>query len=69
MKGQLATLRMFLRFGATIDTVGRDPEEKILLPKTTEDDARDRMLNAERAREILDVSRNSCKRQGASLAR
>lgn len=54
MKGELATLRMFLRFCATIDATERDLDEKILLPKTTEEDARDRMLNADRAREILD---------------
>jgi len=54
MKGQLATLRMFLRFCATIDAVEVDLDEKILLPKTTDEDARDRMLNSDRAREILD---------------
>ncbi len=54
MKGQLATLRMFLRFCATIDAVEPDLDEKILLPKTTEEDAREEMIDAERAREILD---------------
>jgi site-specific recombinase XerD len=54
MKGQLATLRMFLRFCATIDAVEPDLDEKILLPKTTEEDARDELIDAERANKILE---------------
>jgi len=54
MKGQLATLRMFLRFCATIDAVEPELDEKILLPKTTEDDARDEMIDTERATKILE---------------
>lgn len=49
MKGQLATLRMFLRFAASIDAVKSGLDEKVILPTTTEDDARERMLNPERA--------------------
>ena len=52
MKGQLATLRMFLRFCTTIDAVEPELDEKILLPKTTEEDAREKMIEPERAREI-----------------
>jgi site-specific recombinase XerC len=54
MKGQLATLRMFLRFCTTIDAVEPKLDEKILLPKTTEEDARDRMLSSDRTNEILE---------------
>lgn len=54
MKGQLATLRMYLRFCASIDAVVSELDEKILLPTTTAEDARDELLEAERAHEILD---------------
>jgi site-specific recombinase XerD len=54
MKGQLATLRMFLRFAASIDAVQTGLDEKILLPTTTAEDARDELLEAERAKEVLD---------------
>jgi len=40
MKGRLATLRMFLRFYGVIDTVEPGLNEKIILPTTSEDDAR-----------------------------
>ena len=53
MKGQLATLRMFLRFCASIDAVEAGLDEKVILPTTTEEDARDEMLDPERARQIL----------------
>ncbi|MDQ2051804.1 tyrosine-type recombinase/integrase [Natronolimnohabitans sp. A-GB9] len=53
MKGQLATLRMFLRFCATIDAVEPGLDEKIILPTTTEDDARSELLNPERAQKVL----------------
>lgn len=49
MKEQLATLRIFLRFCATIDAVESGLDEKILLPTTTEDDARSELLNPDRA--------------------
>lgn len=54
MKGQLATLRMFLRFCTTIDAVEPNLDEKIILPTTTEEDAREEMLDSERACEVLD---------------
>jgi len=54
MKGQLATLRMFLRFCATIDAVDPELDEKIPLSKTIEEDARDEMIDTERATEILE---------------
>lgn len=53
MKGQLATLRMFFRFCASVDAVQPGLDEKIILPKTTKEDARDEMLNPERADEVL----------------
>lgn len=54
MKGQLATLRMFLRFCASVDAVASGLDEKIILPKTTTEDARDEMVSSDRAREILE---------------
>lgn len=54
MKGQLATLRQFMRFCASIDAVESGLDEKIILPKTTSDDARDEMVNSDRAMKILD---------------
>jgi len=53
MKCQLATLRMFLRFCASIDAVAAGLDEKIILPRTTEEDTRDEMLAPERAQQIL----------------
>ena len=53
MKGQLATLRMFMRFCASIEAVEPGLDEKILLPTTTEEDARDEMLSPERARQVI----------------
>lgn len=53
MKGQLATLRMLLRFCTTIDAVEPKLDKKILLPKTMEENVRDRMLNSDRAYQIL----------------
>lgn len=53
MKGQLATLRMFVRFCVSIDAVEPKLDEKILLPTTTEEDARDEMLDPDRAQKIL----------------
>lgn len=54
MKGQLATLRMFLRFCTTIDAVEPQLDEKIILPTTTRADAREEMLEPELAHKILD---------------
>lgn len=53
MKGQLATLRMFLRFCAGIDAVSQGLDEKIMLPTTTAEDARDEMLSADAAEKVL----------------
>jgi integrase len=53
MKGQLATLRMFLRFCTSIDAVKPELDEKIILPTTTEEDARDKMLDSDTAEEVL----------------
>lgn len=54
MKGQLATLRMFLRFCGSIDAVTSGLDEKIILPTTTAEDAREELITAERAAKILD---------------
>ena len=54
MKGQLATLRAFLRFLASIDGVKPGLDEKIILPTLTEEDARVEMLDPERADAIFD---------------
>lgn len=54
MKGQLATLRVFLRFCASIDAVEPGLDEKIVLPTTTADDARDELLDGDCAQRILD---------------
>ncbi|MFC3959246.1 tyrosine-type recombinase/integrase [Halovivax cerinus] len=54
MKGQLATLRAFLRFAASIDAVESGLDEQIILPKTTEDDAREVMLDPDLAKKMLD---------------
>ena len=53
MKGQLSTLRMFLRFCASIDAVESGLDEKITLPTTTREDAREEMLSSDRAEQIL----------------
>lgn len=54
MKGQLTTLRQFLRFAASIDGVEQGLDEKIILPTTTADDAREVMLEPERAQKVLE---------------
>jgi site-specific recombinase XerD len=54
MKGQLATLRMFLRFCASVNAVVPGLDEKIILPTTTQDDAREEMLNQDRAEQVLE---------------
>lgn len=54
MKGQLATLRMFLRFCASIDAVRSGLDEKIILPATGEEEAREEMLDSKRAQKVLD---------------
>lgn len=54
MKGQLATLRMYLRFCASVDAVEPGLDEKIILPTTTAEDARDELIDSERAAAILE---------------
>lgn len=54
LKGNLATLRMFLRFAASIDAVEPGLDDKIVLPTTTQEDARNEMLDPERAERILE---------------
>jgi site-specific recombinase XerD len=54
MKGQMATMRVFLRFCASIDAVKGGLDEKIILPTTTEADAREELLEADRARDIFE---------------
>jgi site-specific recombinase XerD len=54
MKGQLATLRLFLRFCASINAAEAGLDEKIILPRTTADDARDEMISPDRAQRVLD---------------
>lgn len=53
MKGQLATLRMLLRFCASIDAVIAGLDEQIILPTTTADDAREELLTTEQAKQVL----------------
>lgn len=53
MKGQLATLRLFLRFCVTIDAVQPGLDEKIILPRPSDTNARDELLTPEQAKEIL----------------
>ncbi|EMA25403.1 tyrosine-type recombinase/integrase [Haloarcula amylolytica] len=53
MKSQLATLRLFLRFCASIDAVEPGLDEKILLPTTTGKNARDELLTHDRAQKVL----------------
>lgn len=53
MRGQLATLRMFVRFCASIDAVKSTLEEKILLPSVSEENTRDEMLDFEQAKKLL----------------
>lgn len=54
MRGQLATLRIFLRFCSAIDAVQPGLDEKIILPTTTADDARDDILPETRAIDVLE---------------
>lgn len=55
LKTTLATLRVFLEFCATIDGVEQGLREKVVLPKVDSDDeARESMLDEDRAKAILD---------------
>ena len=55
LQGQLSTLRVFLRFCASIDAVEDDTASKVLLPTVRgEDQARETLLAEDRAEEILE---------------
>lgn len=54
IRGQLATLRVFLRFCASVDGVEAGLDEKITLPPVTASDARTELLESDRAHEILE---------------
>lgn len=54
MRGQMATLRAFTFFLASINAVSEGLSEKIILPKTTEEDVRDEMISPELAKSVLD---------------
>lgn len=64
MKGQLATLKVFLRFCDSIDAVDPELEDKILLPNTTGEESRDEMISPDHAKQILN---HLAKYQYASL--
>jgi len=54
LRGQLATLRAFLRFCASIDAVPEDLRQKVLLPTVSGDEQRsETTLDYERASDIL----------------
>lgn len=54
LRGQLATIRVFLEFCASIDAVEPGMRERVKLPEVDRDeDARDELLDAERAEQIL----------------
>jgi len=55
LSGVLQTLRMFLEFAAAISAVPEGMRERVQLPNTDpEEEASDEILEADRAREILD---------------
>lgn len=55
LQGQLSTLRVFLRFCASIDAVDEGLASKVLLPTVRgEDQARETLLNHKRAEPILE---------------
>lgn len=54
MRGQMATLRAFTYFLASINAVPDGLSEKIILPKTTEEDVRDELIAPDLAKAILD---------------
>ncbi|ELY70614.1 tyrosine-type recombinase/integrase [Natrinema versiforme] len=54
LRGQLATLRVFLEFCASIDAVEPGMRERVKLPDVDRgDEARDEMLDADRAHKII----------------
>ncbi|MGQ3412061.1 tyrosine-type recombinase/integrase [Natrinema sp. LN54] len=54
LRGQLATLRVFLEFCASIDAVEPGMRERVKLPDVDRgDEARDEMVDTERARKII----------------
>jgi len=55
LQGQLSTLRVYLRFCASVDAVGEDLHEKILLPTVSGDEQASRStLAPDRAQSILE---------------
>lgn len=54
LKGQMATLKVFLRFCTSVDATEPTLENKISLPDTSDDEARDEMLTSEQTSQILD---------------
>lgn len=55
LKGQLSTLRVFIKFCETIDGVEQGLHDKILIPSVDDEEAvSNSMLDAERAKPILD---------------
>jgi len=55
LKGQLSTLRVFVKFCETIDGVEQGLHDKILIPSVDDEEAvSNSMLDAERAKPILD---------------
>jgi len=54
LRGNLATVRVFMRFCESIDAVSNGLHEKIILPTTTAEDARETMLDSQRAEAIFE---------------
>ena len=55
LRGQLATLRVFLEFCASIDAVEQGMRERVKLPDVDpSDEARDEMLDEDRAHDLLE---------------
>lgn len=54
LRGQLATIRAFLKFCERIDAVPQGLHEKVELPNAGDGDHRDTILEAERAEKILE---------------
>lgn len=60
LKGQLSTLRVFVKFCETIDGVEQGLHDKILIPSVDDEEAvSNSMLDAERAKPILDYLGNT----------
>ena len=53
MRGQMSTLKKYLEFLQSIDAVERGLYEKVIVPRTNDDDVRDDMIEADRMKQIL----------------